>query len=952
MPSLRVRARGSTSVGEVARERSGEVARLRVLDGVIVVGFLGLAFLLGCFPLHDTDFWWHLKTGDWIRQRGEVPTVDPFLFGDQERTWIDLHWGFEVLLSLGYERGGVVLLNLAKCAITTLAVGLLLLGARRRGWPVWALTLAWLPGLLLLGGRMYVRPETLTLLYLAVELAVLAHIRERPRLGFVLPVVQLFWVNSQGLFVFGPIVLGLYLASAAVEPGAFDSARRGWWRTVLTASGLTAAACVLNPYGLMGTFFPLTLLRTMDDEVFSTIGELQSIPEFIAQTGLENPTLRLHLVTMGLGALSFLVPLGWASLVRIKGRGGSVAAERAVKPTRGASKAKKGRSSPAVAATPRTWRPSPFRLGLFLVFSWLSWKATRNSHQFAAVVGALTAWNFGEWASAIRERNRELGRLGSPRASVWRRGLAVMVMLASLGFVGSGAYFRWTGEGRTVGLGEARLWFPHEAVRFAGRAGMPRRFLTFHNGLAGLFVYHNGPDQKLYADARLEVVGPQLFGQYRALGELIARGGRGWQSRLDALGDPGVVVDLLQDGSHPIAANLLADSGYSCVWFDPLAAVFVPRNGRSIAEPVDFRALHYGPGPDRHDERVALARASVRLAKAFLRPGVSPRPDLYRPLILLGLGATHRALQERPDDAEAWRRLGELEVLAWQSSETSTDPTSLAKRVGGPFDPVRDLPIVRATYALGRSDRLGSDDPNVLYTLAKLYEVRGMTEQYAPLFERLASGPAGNAEQVRARDEFRERLPAVRRAMEAEPDTAWRNLGELESAVDRLIAGGRPASAARLLESAYEPRGRSWDVTDRIATLWLRVGEPSKARVAWESAVEVPSPALRDARVALARFVESDFPAARAGYRAALAAEPDLFEAAYELAILEAEAGRTRNRDRECPRRRTLGTRRLGTRRRDRPDLVDRPDLRIARAVGRALTRPLSQPISSRSWRA
>ena len=51
-------------------------------------------------------------------------------------------------------------LTLAKCAVTTLAV-LLLVTAKRREWPFWAMLTAWLPALLVLGGRMYVRPETL-----------------------------------------------------------------------------------------------------------------------------------------------------------------------------------------------------------------------------------------------------------------------------------------------------------------------------------------------------------------------------------------------------------------------------------------------------------------------------------------------------------------------------------------------------------------------------------------------------------------------------------------------------------------------------------------------------------------------------------------------------------------------------------------------------------------------
>ena len=149
-PAARVPSRVADVLGEFRREEApsprprrsptpgGPAPRsplLRFLDCAGVGLFLALTFLLGAFPLKDTDFWWHLKTGDLIRQTGRVPTVDLFTFSvPPETPWIDLHWIFQVALSWGYAHGGVVALNLAKCAITCVAV-LLLVTARRRGGP-------------------------------------------------------------------------------------------------------------------------------------------------------------------------------------------------------------------------------------------------------------------------------------------------------------------------------------------------------------------------------------------------------------------------------------------------------------------------------------------------------------------------------------------------------------------------------------------------------------------------------------------------------------------------------------------------------------------------------------------------------------------------------------------------------------------------------------------------
>ncbi len=222
-----------------------------MLDMLLIAALLALTFLLGVFPLKDTDFWWHLRTGDWIRQTGQVPHHDLYTFTVPDHLWIDLHWGFQVLLSLGYARFGVVGLNLAKCAITTIAL-LVLITARRREGPVWVLVLAWIPALLVLGGRMYIRPETLTLFYLSITLAILSRWDRWPALAWLLPVVQLAWVNSHGLFVLGPVLLSFAVVDALLRPGSLGPGRGRWWRIVAPAIVLTALVCVVNPYGFTG----------------------------------------------------------------------------------------------------------------------------------------------------------------------------------------------------------------------------------------------------------------------------------------------------------------------------------------------------------------------------------------------------------------------------------------------------------------------------------------------------------------------------------------------------------------------------------------------------------------------------------------------------------------------------------------------------------------------------
>ena len=529
--------------------------RGRLADAGLVAAFLGLTFLLGAFPQKDFDLWFHLRTGQLIRQSHQVPRRDIYTFTVPEHDYIDLHWGFEVAASWIFERGGMRALNLAKCGVTCLAL-LLLITARRRDWPVWAMVLAWLPALFLLGGRMYVRPETLSLLFLATFLAVLSRWDRMPRLAWILPVVQALWVNVQGLFVLGPIVLAIALADAAIAPGAFAPGRRGWWRTVGLASGATVLACLLNPYGIEGALFPFQLTQTMANPIFNrTIAELTPIPEFIRRHGWSALPLKIHLGVLALGLLSFLLPLAWRMLAP------------APPPPKASKKGKP-------ADRDATWRLRPFRVLLFVAFGALGLQATRNSHQFAAVVGAVTAWNFAEWAAAIRRRSAKAREKQAPDWGVAPRLVAFAAIAGSFAFVASGAFYALAGEGRTIGLGEEPLWYPHEAAKFAGREGMPGRMLGYHIGYPALYEYYHGPARKVFADPRLEVMGAELYEQYVELGEAIAGRRPGWERRLRELGDPAILLD---NASEPgMGASLLASPGWRCAWFDPVASLFLP----------------------------------------------------------------------------------------------------------------------------------------------------------------------------------------------------------------------------------------------------------------------------------------------------------------------------------------------------------------------------------------
>lgn len=239
------------------------IARLRGTAGatVVVSAFWLVGVIAGATrPLADPDVWWHIRAGNEVLRRGDVPRVDEWSIAGAGNPWTSQDWLSNVVLATGHALGpwGWTLLSVGFALATAGAFWILwsAIGRRRpeTGWVARVLSLT--AGFVLAGPVVGVRAQLADLVLAAAVMWVLWRFMTgaRLRLLALLPVIGALWVNLHAgwllLFLLGGAVLVGETADRLVHrrldcppqrPG-----RLAWLGGSLLAS---AAALALNPNG-------------------------------------------------------------------------------------------------------------------------------------------------------------------------------------------------------------------------------------------------------------------------------------------------------------------------------------------------------------------------------------------------------------------------------------------------------------------------------------------------------------------------------------------------------------------------------------------------------------------------------------------------------------------------------------------------------------------------------
>ncbi|MFZ0705469.1 MAG: hypothetical protein WAM71_07695 [Candidatus Korobacteraceae bacterium] len=201
------------------------------------------------------DFWWHLQTGLEILRTHSLPHTGWFS-QSAAQPWIASSWLYDVRIAGWYQLLGIRFLPvLALLAKFFLAVLMFLLagGLRGRFWAALALSviaqcLLW---------QMPPLPVFCSVLALAIELILLLELRSRgSRWAFLsLPALFLAWANLDSHFVYGILILLLFVAAWLAEEKLSATASRKSKEKrmpgilLLAIAAASIVATCITPYG-------------------------------------------------------------------------------------------------------------------------------------------------------------------------------------------------------------------------------------------------------------------------------------------------------------------------------------------------------------------------------------------------------------------------------------------------------------------------------------------------------------------------------------------------------------------------------------------------------------------------------------------------------------------------------------------------------------------------------
>lgn len=268
----------------------------------ILLLFFVFSFLFRTDQSFNQDLGRHLKLGEIIVKTHQVPKTNLFSYTNPDSPFINTHWLFEVLVYLVNQTIGLQWMLILKIVVILLSIWILIKTIPKQN-SVFLLPVGFII-LHVLRERIELRPEIFSFLFTAFTYYTLERFLRGPtKLVFILPAVQLIWINTHIYFFVGFILQAIFLIHLTYQ-NLRSHILSGKLKLLAGIFILSVILSLINPNGLNGLLFPLNV----NTNYGYTIVENQTM--FLLESiNFRDPNFLFVKLSVGLAGLSVVVAL-------------------------------------------------------------------------------------------------------------------------------------------------------------------------------------------------------------------------------------------------------------------------------------------------------------------------------------------------------------------------------------------------------------------------------------------------------------------------------------------------------------------------------------------------------------------------------------------------------------------------------------------------------------------
>lgn len=474
----------------------------------IVWSLLALLILLFLITkVIEYDVWLHLSSGKYILDNFKVPGLDPFSYTAAHREYVDSHWLYQVLLYIFYNTMGYFGLFLYQFLVIGAIFYILFSVGKKSNF--FATTACILLTLIIGNYRFLYRPEMFSYLFAVLFILIL----ENRKKLYLLPIIQIFWTNTHGFFIFGPVIIGCYFIGELIH-------KKQIAKPILLSGILCILACFINPYGYKLVAYPFLLLTEIGSKASPY---MKSVTEL-------TPTLFTEKGNYRFFAYIFLILISAVSFGITK-------------------------------------KISFSRLFVCAVFLYLSWITERNTVFFAFVGFLITILNFREIKEiSISQKIQQVSEIIYPAVII------ILAVIISIGII-TNRYYRQERTTQQFGLGKVDILFPSGAIEFIKKNNIQGNI--FNDALiGGYFIWNCWPERKCFVDGKMEIYGEKFLSDYK---NVIDNPDAFWQKLAEKYKIDYALLHPLSPHSINVMKYLYKNKNWQLVFFDESGIVFVKK---------------------------------------------------------------------------------------------------------------------------------------------------------------------------------------------------------------------------------------------------------------------------------------------------------------------------------------------------------------------------------------